>query len=86
MDENSAMKSRRGMLRVAGLAALVPLVATQAKAQDKLAPEMVMYQPTPKDGQKCIDCLHFEPPRACAIVSGDIDPEGWCAVWAPKPS
>jgi hypothetical protein len=86
MNREHSMKSRRAMLQAAGLAALVPLAATQAKAQDKLAPEMVMYQDTPKDGQKCAECLHFQPPRACAIVSGDIAPEGWCAVWAAKPS
>ncbi|TDH63336.1 hypothetical protein E2C06_07340 [Dankookia rubra] len=46
---------------------------------------MVMYQDKPKDGQKCGGCLHFQPPNACAIVAGNISPEGWCAVWAAKP-
>jgi hypothetical protein len=78
-------KTRRAALQAAGLAALAPLGLRQAQAQDKLAPAMVMYQTMPKEGQKCSGCLHFQPPNACAIVSGDISPEGWCAVWAAKP-
>lgn len=82
-------KTRRAALQAAGLAAIAPLGLGlglgRAQAQDKLAPAMVMYQATPKDGQKCSTCLHFQEPKACAIVSGDISPEGWCAVWAAKP-
>nr|WP_242481694.1 high-potential iron-sulfur protein [Paracraurococcus ruber] len=43
-----------------------------------------MYQDHPKDNQRCDGCLHFQPPNACAIVSGNINPAGWCAVWAAK--
>lgn len=86
MDEQNFRKTRRAALQAAGLAALAPLALPhRAKAQDKLAPEMVMYQATPKDGQKCSGCLHFQAPNACAIVSGNIAAEGWCAVWAAKP-
>jgi len=90
MDKRSKLQARREFLQktglqVAGLAALAPVVASRAQAQDKLAPEMVMYQTTPKDNQRCDGCLHFQPPNACAIVSGEIKPEGWCAVWAAKP-
>ncbi|SDB70992.1 high-potential iron-sulfur protein [Belnapia rosea] len=79
-------QARRAFLQRAGLqaAGLVTLVTAAARAQDKLAPEMVMYQDQPKDGQKCSTCLHFQAPNACAIVSGNISPEGWCAVWAAK--
>ena len=78
-------KQRRELLQAAGLAALAaPIAATRVKAQDKLQGSMVMYQQTPKDGQKCSTCQHFQPPNACAIVAGAISPEGWCAVWAKK--
>jgi len=79
-------KQRRALLQAVGLAALAPIAVTRAQAQDKLQGSMVMYQATPKDGQKCSTCLHFQPPNACAIVSGNISPEGWCAVWAAKPT
>ena len=74
------------MLRGAGLAMLsAPLAIGRARAQDKLAPEMVMYQGSPKEGHQCSGCMHFQAPNACAIVSGNIAPAGWCAVWAAKP-
>jgi hypothetical protein len=84
-SDNKTPKPRRAVLQAAGLAALTPIVIRPAKAQDKLQGSMVMYQNTPKDGQKCSGCLHFQPPNACAIVAGNIAPEGWCAVWAAKP-
>ena len=84
-DHNTTPKPRRAVLQAAGLAALAPIAVHQAQAQDKLQGSMVMYQATPKDGQKCSTCLHWQPPNACAIVAGVISPEGWCAVWAAKP-
>jgi High potential iron-sulfur protein len=85
-DETHTRKPRRAVLQAAGLAALAPIVVSRAQAQDKLAPAMVMYQAAPKDNQRCDGCLHWQPPNACAIVSGTIAPQGWCAVWAAKPS
>ena len=89
MDKRSKPQARREFLQrtglqVAGLAALAPMAVATARAQDKLAPEMVMYQTQPKEGHQCSQCLHFQPPNACAIVNGEIKPEGWCAVWAAK--
>jgi len=75
--------TRRRVLR-AGLAAVGGVVAVRAKAQEKLAPALVQYQTTPKDGNKCSACVNFEPPKACKIVSGTIEPEGWCVAFAPK--
>ena len=89
MDKRSKPQARREFLQrtglqVAGLAALAPMAVATARAQDKLAPEMVMYQTQPKEGHQCSQCLHFQAPNACAIVNGEIKPEGWCAVWAAK--
>jgi hypothetical protein len=60
------------------------VVAVAARAQDKIEPKMVQYQTTPKDGAKCSTCVNWEPPNACKIVSGTIDPNGWCIAYAPK--
>jgi hypothetical protein len=49
------------------------------------------YQETPKDGQTCDQCLHWIPGKTprdrgqCKVVEGDINPKGWCIVFAPKP-
>ncbi len=75
--------TRRRIMR-AGLAAVGGVLAVSAKAQEKLAPALVQYQKTPKDGNKCSACVNFEAPSACKIVSGAIDPEGWCVAYAPK--
>ncbi len=85
MEETPRFTTRRRMLQAGSLAAAASLgAASQARAQDKIAPEMVMYQTTPKDGNKCSACQHFQPPNACALVSGTISPNGWCGVFAPK--
>ncbi len=79
--------TRRRILK-AGLAVIggVAAVATRASAQDKIAPAMVQYQTTPKDGNKCSLCVNFEAPATCKIVSGTIAPDGWCIAFAPKES
>jgi hypothetical protein len=82
-EDKTVNVSRRTVLQ-AGVSVLAAGVAGRAVAQDKIAPEMVMYQDQPKDGQECDQCLHFEPPHACKIVAGEISPKGWCGVFAPK--
>lgn len=32
-------------------------------------------------GIKCSNCYFFEGPRACEVVSGDIDPNAVCKLW-----
>jgi hypothetical protein len=85
VNKETRANTRRGFLAAAGLgAAAAPIALHKARAQQKLPQAMIMYQPTPKDGQRCDNCLHWQPPNACAIVEGPIAPEGWCAAWAPK--
>jgi anaerobic selenocysteine-containing dehydrogenase len=85
MEENRQSTTRRQMLQASSLAAAAGLgISSQAKAQDKIAQSLVMYQATPKDGLKCTGCTHWLPPAGCAIVAGTINPNGWCGVYAPK--
>jgi hypothetical protein len=79
--------SRRALLGggVAVLAAGAATLATRpAKADDKLAQDVVQYQKTPNDGNKCSICVNYVEPNACKIVAGEISPEGWCVAFAPK--
>lgn len=78
-------KTRRQIFR-AGLATVGGVLALSARAQEKIDPKLVQYQTTPKDGNKCSACVNFEAPNACKIVSGSIDPNGWCIAYAPKQS
>jgi len=79
-DDNA---TRRQIMR-AGLAAVGGVVATRARAQEKIAQAQVQYQATPKDGNKCSTCVNFEAPAACKIVAGSISPNGWCIAYGPK--
>ena len=58
--------------------------ASKAKADDKLAHELVQYQDTPKDGASCAKCAQFQAPAACVIVASPISAKGWCVAYAPK--
>lgn len=86
-EKVSKAVSRRTVL-IGGTAAVAAgAFGGAANAQDKIPQAAVMYQDQPKtvDGnvQRCDNCLHWQPPNACAIVAGEIAPEGWCGVWAP---
>jgi hypothetical protein len=67
------------------VAALTAVDVAKSEAQQKMAQKLVQYQETPKKDQKCSVCLHFVAPNSCKLVEGKINPEGWCALFAPKP-
>jgi len=67
------------------VAALVEVDIGKGEAQQKMAQKLVQYQETPKKDQHCSICLHFVPPGGCKLVDGGINPNGWCALFAPKP-
>lgn len=52
----------------------------------KATKDNVKYQDTPKDGKKCIDCIHFlAATNECKVVEGSISPDGWCTVYVKDP-
>ena len=83
-DDNDKTSRRRLLAGGVAVLAGAGMVASQARAQEKLAQTIVQYQETPKDGQKCSDCVNFVAPAACKIVDGKINPQGWCVAFAPK--
>ena len=80
--------TRRAALRgfvTAGLGvAAVAAASSGASAQEKMDQQTVQYQNQPKDGNKCGMCAHFVAPNQCKLVAGNISPEGWCLLYAPK--
>jgi hypothetical protein len=87
MSINNDVAGRRLLLQ-AGLGLVAAAAATRtAAADDKLAPELVQYQATPKaEAGKdaiCVKCVNWVAPNACKIVSGPIAPNGWCVAFAP---
>jgi hypothetical protein len=91
-DVHSARFSRRSLLRnaafAAGGAAILGTAVRphRADAASKATQKAVAYQETPKDAQRCDNCLHFEPASSCKVVEGTINPAGWCKVYAKKPA
>jgi len=77
------LSTRRGFfqtsLAVVGGVGLASFTTREASA--KIAPNMVAYQPSPKDGHDCAGCKLFEAPNACKNVDGPISPTGWCKIW-----
>lgn len=72
--------SRRGFFKSLAVLALAG-VSTQT-VYAKPPKKQFKYQDTPKDGKKCVDCVHFLPKtNECKVVAGNIDPKGWCTLY-----
>lgn len=92
----SSRITRRRLLRTAaatvagaGLAYVVapevaPEVAPQSEAAQKVPKKAVNYQDSPMDGKRCAGCTFYKEGGSCEKVEGEISPDGWCALWAPK--
>jgi hypothetical protein len=85
MADGFAASSRRALIR-AGVA-LATLAAARAQEQEKMAPALVRYQPTPSADSPediCAKCVNWVAPDGCRIVAGPISPNGWCVAFAPN--
>lgn len=81
--------SRRTMLLksasiAAGAVVLTAPAVGSALAQTKVSHEQAKYQDSPKNGQKCSTCIHFQPPSSCQMVADPISPDGWCQFYGAK--
>ena len=77
--------TRRNFLRGAATAVAGAAIPIRfAHAQQKASKQAMQYQDTPKNGQQCDQCMHFEAPKSCKVVEGDISPKGWCVAFAKK--
>jgi hypothetical protein len=88
---DNAEVSRRLLLQravtvAAGAVTLVGVTANRAAGQAKSSQEAVAYQDKPQGSQRCDNCNQFQPPSACKTVDGQISPQGWCKIYALKPS
>lgn len=62
-------------------AAQSPLLSDAGKATK----ESVDYQYEPRNGEMCSSCLQFVADSStCRIVSGPIDPRGWCRAFVAR--
>lgn len=70
---------------LAGGATLLTAVAAPQAASAKVGPDDVGYQPFSKGQMKCANCTQWQGPDACKVVSGKINPNGWCSIYVKKP-
>ncbi len=83
--------SRRLLLQKAAIASTVTVLGiiaqgVAAKVQAKTSQQVAGYQNTPSGGNRCGNCVQFQPPAACRLVAGRINPQGWCRLFFPKTS
>ncbi|MCJ7765152.1 MAG: high-potential iron-sulfur protein [Thiovulaceae bacterium] len=77
-------RQRRDFFRYMVLLGLAGFSAAPLQAA-KLAKNKVQYQETPKDDQKCKDCLQFlSKTSECKLVEGSINSDGWCSLFVLK--
>ena len=70
-------------LQLIGAASVLAPRAADAQ-QNKVPQKAAGYQDQPQNNHRCAICLHFEAPNTCQIVEGQISPNGWCKLFAPK--
>jgi hypothetical protein len=86
MIAKSALLCRRAFLQyVAGTAGVVICYAPPqaAAAAPKISKKAVAYQDHPDGDKRCDRCAQFQPPDACKLVEGPIDPQGSCRIFVP---
>lgn len=78
--------SRRVLLRLAAGAAPVlaaMIFSTQAIAA-KMSKAAAGYRDAPHGKNRCDNCVYWQPPKSCKVVSGSISPKGWCRLWVKQ--
>jgi hypothetical protein len=86
------MTTRRTILiAAAGLAAATGARAAPAPAAGSMAKGVAKYQETPgAGGQVCDKCRYWIAGKTakasglCQLVTGPINPQGWCQLYAAK--
>lgn len=80
--------TRRSLLKstaeIAGATFLLGAVAETASAAPKLSQQVVAYQNHPAGDKRCDRCVQFQPPNACKIVDGTINPDGYCKFFISR--
>ncbi len=79
--------TRRSVLRSAAQATgaiFMVGATTQTAVAAKLSQQVVAYQNRPAGDKSCNRCVQFQPPSACKIVDGTINPGGYCKFFTPR--
>ena len=87
MNARTVPLCRRALLQyaigVAGGVAISYAQPTPAAAGPKISKRAVAYQDHPDGDKQCEKCAQFQPPDACKMVDGPINPQGSCRIFVP---
>lgn len=79
----------RGALALAALTTASGLLRPRLARAGNGAKSDFQYQDHPQDGQRCAQCAAFQPgpdggPGSCRLISGAINPNGWCIAFSKR--
>jgi hypothetical protein len=86
--------TRRSLLTIAAAVTATSLLPPRAHATANLTKASAGYRDIPYNGKVCAQCVYFifkpatadGPQSQCKLIAGNINPAGWCDLWAPKAS
>lgn len=61
-----------------------------APAAQEMRENVQYVDQTPNPGERCDNCLHWQPDMVeggcggCAVLQGQVHPEGWCSLWVAQ--
>ena len=77
-NENSVTRRKFLGVSVVGAVGAVTLSACATLGLPRVSKAYAGYQEHPTGKRRCHDCVHFQPPSGCSIVSGVINKNGVC--------
>ena len=87
MIAKSALPRRRTVLQIAlgwvGTTTILAASPNTANAAPKISKAAVAYQDHADGDKRCDKCTQFQPPDACKMVEGPINPQGSCRIFTP---
>jgi hypothetical protein len=87
MNARPAPLCRRALLQyaigAAGGLAISYASPIPTEAAPKISKNAVAYQDHPDGDKQCEKCAQFQPPDACKMVEGPINPQGSCRTFVP---
>lgn len=69
---------------VAGVAATFALAGCATLGLPRISKAFAGYKEKSNDKKRCHDCVHFQAPNGCTVVSGVIDEDGVCRYFLPE--
>lgn len=83
-DEKAVTRRKFLGVSAAGAVGALTLSACASLGLPRVSKAFAGYQERPKGKRRCHDCVHFQEPNGCTIVSGDIDKDAVCNYFLPE--